>query len=285
MKIKECFTSRWGDEGVLIEADWSQLECIGWAFLTKDPMMYKLLREGTDIHRMIGSMAHECSPEEITTEMRKKIKPATFLFIYGGSAYQLHMTHGIELEFAEKLYESFWTLFPVAWEWQNQICKRVEQTKRLIPEHTPTGRQKHVGEYKNITGRKFFFKTRDGNQRDLEEGNQTKFHRPEMVNYPVQSFCTADMHIIAMGHLFREAMEHRDEFLLINTVHDSIVIDCKKEYVNKTCKLVKNALEYVIILLMNKFGIEIDLPLHVELKVGPNWGKMEEIKVELLKED
>ncbi len=101
------------------------------------------------------------------------------------------------------------------------------------------------------------------------------------MNYQVQSFCTADIHMIALGLLFREAIKHRDKFLLINTIHDSVLIDCKLDFVNESVIIIKDIMESVIERLDKKFGIKFDLPLIVEGKVGKSWADLK--KIELIK--
>jgi DNA polymerase I-like protein with 3'-5' exonuclease and polymerase domains len=98
------------------------------------------------------------------------------------------------------------------------------------------------------------------------------FKYSEGMNYKVQSFATADIHMIALGLLWREAIKHRDKFLLVNTVHDSVLIDCRREYKDMCCNTVKNKLECVMDVLKDKFNIDFDLPLRVDLKVGESWG-------------
>jgi len=72
MAIKAHFTSRFGTEGVCVKVDWSQLELVGWAFLTKDPLLRKLLLSGQDVHRFVGGM------------VLNALKARNFLLVYGG---------------------------------------------------------------------------------------------------------------------------------------------------------------------------------------------------------
>ena len=273
-KIKDHFISRWGPEGCLIEADWSSLELMGWAFLTKDPTLYRLIKSGEDMHRYVGSMVLGCKPEEISEKVRKSLKARNFLLVYGGSAFELTRTHGMSKEDAEHLHKTFWKLFPVAQMVQENWVKQVEASRVLTDEYTTLGQLRHLGHMTSITGRKYFFKTVDESNYMRNKGKMTKFRKPEIYNNTIQGFCTADIHMIALGILFREAIKHRDKFLLINTIHDSVLVDCKKEYLEFTCNLIKNRLEYVIPHLKEKFGIVFDLPLEVELKVGDHWSEM-----------
>jgi DNA polymerase I len=276
-KVKEHFTSRFGDNGCLIECDWSQFECAGWGQLTKDTKLLYFLNNGIDIHRMIGAMVHDCKPEEVTDEQRKLIKPATFLFIYGGSSWEYARVHEVSQEFADRLYDTFWSLFPEAAQWQNNLVRMVEATKYRIDESTILGEQRQEGFLKSVTGRKYFFKTYDESEYQRRKGKLTKFKKSEIVNYPVQGFCTADIHLIFLGILFRQVLPHKDKCLLVNTVHDSTIIDCKKEFVGFTCNLVKHSVHLTKERLKEKFDINLVVPLDMEFKVGNSWGNMVKI--------
>ena len=53
--IKKCFPSRWGKEGSIVEADFSQLEVIGVAFLSQDMNMIEDIENGIDAHSQSAS--------------------------------------------------------------------------------------------------------------------------------------------------------------------------------------------------------------------------------------
>ena len=63
--IKKFFVSRWGEDGVIAEADFSQLEVIAAAFISQDPMMYKDIRDGIDSHSQSASWLNPYIYEEI----------------------------------------------------------------------------------------------------------------------------------------------------------------------------------------------------------------------------
>lgn len=53
--IKDCFISRWGEDGRIIEADFSQLEVIGCAIVSGDSMMKRDILSGVDFHSQSAS--------------------------------------------------------------------------------------------------------------------------------------------------------------------------------------------------------------------------------------
>lgn len=270
-KVKDHFTSRWGKDGVLIEFDWSQLEVVVFAYLTQDPQLIKDLNEGLDIHCMLGS---EALGEEITKKdpRRPMIKRGTFLFIYGGGAKKYSITHDVNIETAKRLLESFRTRYAVAKIWQDNLVKEVEATARIIDEYTAKGHQKQEGYLISQTGRRYYFKTEDAPDFLAEKGVLTTFNPAEIKNYGVQGLATADIHLTAIGSLWRKSLEHRDKYLLINTIHDSILIDCKKEFISFSCDFIKNTLQSIREELKDKFGINFNVPLLIDHKVGDSWG-------------
>jgi len=49
-RIKECFVSRWGEHGSIVEVDFSQLEVIGLAHLSGDEVLTQDILDGKDMH-------------------------------------------------------------------------------------------------------------------------------------------------------------------------------------------------------------------------------------------
>lgn len=312
-KVKQHFTSRFKEEGCIVEADWKQLEVVVFAFLTQDPQLISDLREGRDVHRELGSIVYNCLPQDVTKEQRQSIKPCTFHVIYGGGAKRLSEEKDLDLEFCKQFINAFYTRYPVAKQWQDNLVRKVEATRVLTNRVTTKGFRVSEGYLDTITGRRYWFDTTDIPDFMLEkvykrlgltkeyvkqqikevgfneywrlfreqygEDEMVSFSPPDIKNYPVQGFATADLHLIASGHLFRKSIKHRDKYLLVNTVHDSIVFDVRKKYIQKACIFIKNSLYYVKEILKDRFNIEFNVPLEVEFKVGDSWGDMKEYKI------
>lgn len=49
-EIKYCFRSRFGDDGVILQADYSQLEVVALAFLSGDKQLRQDIIDKVDIH-------------------------------------------------------------------------------------------------------------------------------------------------------------------------------------------------------------------------------------------
>lgn len=267
--VREHFVSRYTD-GTICEFDFNQLEVVLFAYLTKDIQLIDDIKSGRDIHCVLGS---ELYGEEITKrdDRRQRIKPCTFLVIYGGSYKKLAREQKLDESFCKSFVETFYRRYPMAKAWQDRQVGLVNGSKYKIAEQTPKGFEREEGFLKNLTGRLLYFKTNDAPDFLVEKGQMTGFNPAEIKNYPVQSMATADIALMKFGQVWRKAIEHKDKFLLVNTVHDSIVIDCKKEFVDFACNLVIHELQLIKEPMKKYFNLDWDLPLGVECKIGNNW--------------
>jgi DNA polymerase I-like protein with 3'-5' exonuclease and polymerase domains len=61
------------------------------------------------------------------------------------------------------------------------------------------------------------------------------------------------------------------ESCIVNTVHDSIVIDVHPSEVDKVIRIVKATNDNLINIVNNKWNIDFNVPLLLEAKIGDNW--------------
>jgi DNA polymerase I-like protein with 3'-5' exonuclease and polymerase domains len=68
---------------------------------------------------------------------------------------------------------------------------------------------------------------------------------------------------------------------LVNTVHDSIIVDFDEEVCDNTSmvKIVDKCFTDIPANFKRLFGVDFNLPMRVECQVGPNWGNMEIVNV------
>jgi DNA polymerase I-like protein with 3'-5' exonuclease and polymerase domains len=58
---------------------------------------------------------------------------------------------------------------------------------------------------------------------------------------------------------------------IVNTVHDSIVIDVHPNEKEKVLRVIKAANDSLIQIVNRKWNIDFNLPLLLEAKIGDNW--------------
>ncbi len=111
-----------------------------------------------------------------------------------------------------------------------------------------------------------------------EKKGEKHWPKTQIYNYPVQGL-GAELTAIVRVSLAKRlaAMRLAAPVKLVNTVHDSVLIDTPKENVDTVVKLVNNVFMDVPRNFERLFGLPFDVALNVEIKTGPNWGMMEKV--------
>ena len=84
-ELKSCFGFTEDDPRYLVDADYSALELYCLASYVGDEVMYKMLKEGVDLHKYSASSIYSKSMDEVTKDERQVGKTANFSLGYGAS--------------------------------------------------------------------------------------------------------------------------------------------------------------------------------------------------------
>jgi len=85
----------------------------------------------------------------------------------------------------------------------------------------------------------------------------------------VQSFATADIVPIALLHI--DKLLDNMQSCVVNTVHDSIVIDVHPTEEERVIDIIDQTNKDLPNLITLRWGITFNVPLLLESKIGPNW--------------
>lgn len=241
---------------MILNADLKQIEVICFAQLCKDENLIKLLNEGKDIHRYIASKVYNKAEEDVSDLERKSVKPGTFGIIYGNGAPRLSENTGQSVEWCKEFISTFYKLFPNAKLWHNFILSKVEKDGFL---KLPTGSilkfKKHPAKY----------------AWQKSKGIVESYNPPDIKNWPVQHFAFLILSIL-LGKFFREkALNNREKYLLINTVHDSIMLDCKPEYVEQAKTDILEITNTLPKYLEEFWNLKLLAPVSIDITTGQNW--------------
>jgi DNA polymerase I-like protein with 3'-5' exonuclease and polymerase domains len=239
---------------MLLIGDAKQLEWIGATYLSQDKVAIDEINREVDMHAD--------NQERFNLPTRLIAKTFVFRLIYGGSAY----SYSVDPNFKEIGNEAFWqdvmdkfyAKYNGLKKWHEEILVTATRDRKLV---MPTGRYYPF-------------------EPEVHYG-KVKYPRTKIMNYPVQGL-GADLMAIARVSL-RNRLKGWKALQIINTVHDSIVID----FDDKVCdtdtlvKLVDDCFNDIPENFKKLFGIEFNLPMRVECQIGKSWGKMETIEVKL----
>ena len=233
--VKKVFVSRWVD-GKILEADFAQLEFRTAAYLSQDKIAMKEIKNGFDVHSYTAKVITDAG-QKIS---RQEGKTHTFAPLYGATGFGRTTAEATYYEQFTKKYEGIAL-------WHSRLAKEAITT----------------GKIKTPSGREFSFP----DVQRKRNGSVTYF--TQIKNFPVQSFATADIVPLALINIEKELQTK--ESCIVNTVHDSIVIDVHPKETQDVLNIIKKINENLKFLVDKQFKIDFNVPLLLEAKIGDNW--------------
>ena len=234
--IKKVFRSRWTD-GKIIEADFAQLEFRAAAFLGNDTVAKNEIQTGFDVHNYTAEVITNAG-QPIT---RQEAKAHTFAPLFGATGYGRTVAEAA-------YYKQFIQKYDGIAMWHSTLADEVMATGMVT---TPTGRQ---------------FAFPDAERRS--HGGVTYF--TSIKNYPVQSLSTDIVQLTLL--LVEDNMRKKNlHSVIVNSVHDSIVIDTYRNEDDAVISAIQEAEQCLREEFLRRFQVDLDVPLTLEYKMGPNW--------------
>jgi DNA polymerase I-like protein with 3'-5' exonuclease and polymerase domains len=230
---------------MLVNADAKGLEVVGAAYLSRDPVLLSEVRDGVDLHAR--------NMEVLKLPERRIAKFFIFRIIYGGTedgfaSDAMFADVSTDKGYWRELIDEFYRKYSGLKRWHDNLVTEVMSTGVIV---VPSGRV-------------FPFKKQ-----------WNKWPRTQILNYPVQGF-SADLMVLARVLFARKLHDSGAVCDLVCTVHDSIVVDCRPDVVGAVVGLVKETWEELPAFFERCFGVALDVPMTVEVQVGPNWKDMED---------
>jgi DNA polymerase I-like protein with 3'-5' exonuclease and polymerase domains len=233
--VKKVFVSRW-DGGKVLEADFAQLEFRAAAYLSQDGVAIEEVSTGFDVHAYTAKVITDAGQHT----SRQDAKAHTFAPLYGASGYGRTKAEAA-------YYEHFNEKYTGVSDWHSRLAKEAITTQKIV---TPSGREFSFPDVvRKANGRVSYF--------------------TQIKNYPVQSFATADIVPIALLHI--DKLLDNMQSCVVNTVHDSIVIDVHPDEEDAVIQVIENTNNELPNLITLRWGIDFNVPLLLESKIGPNW--------------
>ena len=237
--IREAFIpSR--EDGLLLSADYSQVELRLMAHLSGDESLCEAFRNGEDIHAATAAKIFGKAIDEVTAEERRRAKTANFGIIYGISAFGLAQRLDIPRSEAKELIDGYFASYPKVKQYMEKTIADAVQ----------------AGWVETIFARRRYLEgidSRNANTRALAERNA--------INAPIQG-SAADIMKIAMVGVYRAFKEQGIRSKLILQVHDEIVVDLVPTEREAVERIVREQMEG---------AAKLSIPLVVDIGIGKNW--------------
>lgn len=243
-KIRNAFVSGDKENGLILSADYSQIELRLLAHITQDKHLLEAFNSGVDVHTLTASKVFDVPVEDVTKEMRYKSKAVNFGIIYGQSKYGLAKSLGISNADAETFIEKYFATY-------TRVKAYMEGTVLEAEEK---------GFVETIFGRKRYLAT----ELSSSNGMIREFAKRAAINQPIQG-TAADLMKIAMIDFSKKLKENNLKSKMIMQVHDELVVEVVKSELDIVTNLVKEAME---------LQQPLSVPLVVDVNVGESWKEL-----------
>ena len=227
-------------DGLILSADYSQIELRIMAHLSGDEHLCAAFREGVDVHSTTAAKIFGIPVEGVTAAQRRVAKTTNFGIMYGISSFGLAQRLRIGRKEAKSLIDGYFASFPSI---RSFIDGTLEKTREKGYAETLFGRRRYIPD----------INSHNANVRALAERNA--------VNAPIQG-TAADIIKLAMVEVDRRMTEQGLRSRMVLQIHDELVFDVIPTEAEALKTLVVDAMEHVLAL---------SVPLTVECNLGNNW--------------
>ncbi|MEI8129630.1 MAG: DNA polymerase I, partial [bacterium] len=240
-KIRHAFVTQDRENGLLLSADYSQIELRLLAHCSRDDSLIEAFCSGEDIHTKTAASVFEVPLEGVTKDMRYKAKAVNFGIIYGQSKYGLAKSLNIAPFAAEMFIEKYFATYPKVREYMQNTIKFAHEN----------------GFVETIFGRKRYLLN------DLASPNHQikEFAQRAAINQPLQG-TAADLIKMAMIELDKKLKENNLKSKMIMQVHDELILEIENGELEMVKKLTIEAMELNQPLLV---------PLVIDINCGKSW--------------
>ena len=243
-KIRQAFVPQDRENGLILSADYSQIELRLLAHVSEDINLINAFRSGIDVHTLTASKVFDVPMNEVTKEMRYKAKAVNFGIVYGQSKYGLAKSLHISAAEAESFMEKYFETYSGIRDYMQNMVNLVEQQ----------------GYIETIFGRRRYLE----NEINSPNVMIREFAKRAAINHPMQG-SASDLIKLAMIDFAKSLKENNLKSKLIIQVHDELVVELYKDELDKVRELIIKSME------LNQ---PLKVPLVVDINVGDSWKEL-----------
>jgi DNA polymerase I len=238
-EIRDAFVVG-GGYAELLTADYSQIEMRIMAHLSRDEGLIEAFRTGEDLHSFVASRAFGVPIDEVTPELRRRVKAMSYGLAYGLSAYGLAAQLKISTEEAKVQMDQYFSRFGGV---RDYLMAVVDQARKDGYTSTVLGRRRYLPEL-------------DSSNRNVREAAERA-----ALNAPIQG-SAADIIKVAMIGVDKAIKDAGLASRLLLQVHDELLLE-----------VAEGERDTVEALVRDKMGgaYPLDVPLEVSLGYGRSW--------------
>jgi DNA polymerase-1 len=227
--------------GMLVAADYSQIELRIMAHISGDPAMVEAFATGFDIHTATAMRVFGVDVDDVEPNMRRKAKEVNFGIMYGIGPFGLARRLKIGNDEAKELISTYFENYPGVREYINGTLQKLRAD----------------GYVETLSGRRRFY----GNPDNLRNPQRGMVERAA-INMPIQG-TAADIIKLAMINIDRELSQVFPNANMLLQVHDELVFEVPASEADALADWVREKME-------SAFSLG-SVRLEVETGSGMNW--------------
>lgn len=224
----------------LLTADYSQIELRIMAHLSGDEALAAAFSSGHDFHAATASRVFGVPPEEVTGELRAKVKAMNYGLAYGLSVYGLSQQLRVQAEEARGYMDEYFSVFGGVRDYLQEVVAQARQD----------------GYTETILGRRRYLP-------DLTSDNRQRREMAERMalNAPIQG-SAADIIKVAMLRVDEEIRRSGLRSRMLLQVHDELLFEVASGELDQLGELVRAAM---------CGACTLTVPLEVSMGTGRSW--------------
>jgi DNA polymerase-1 len=242
-RIRDAFVVGKGADGdftELMTADYSQIEMRIMAHLSRDEGLIEAFNTGEDLHSFVASRAFSVPIDDVTAELRRRVKAMSYGLAYGLSAYGLAAQLKISTEEAKVQMEQYFDRFGGVRDYLRDV---VDQARKDGYTSTVFGRRRYLPEL-------------DSSNRNVREAAERA-----ALNAPIQG-SAADIIKVAMINVDTALKDAGLKSRMLLQVHDELLFEVAEGERDAVEKLVRDQMGN---------AYPLDVPLEVSVGYGRSW--------------
>ncbi|HVZ76035.1 MAG TPA: DNA polymerase [Candidatus Paceibacterota bacterium] len=250
--IREAFIAEKGYQ--MVSFDYSQIELRIAAWLSHDPGLTQIFKDGRDVHAEVASRVFHVRMEDVSYEQRRRAKVINFGILYGMGVNALQQTLATTRAEAQEFYNQYFAAFP-------RLAAYLDEAKAFASTN---------GYISTYFGRRRYL---DGIKSPIPYIRAAAERMA--INAPMQG-TQADIVKLAMVRIvdYLKAQGAHDGAHMLLQVHDELVFEIADDKVAALAPKIKEIMENVV-----PESERNGIPFIAEGKAGKNWGEMEKLKL------
>lgn len=244
--IKGLFISRFGEDGLILQADLSQAEVRGFVIETGDDDLRIAFNNGVDPYITMASKTYSVPMDKVTDDQRQDNKSIVLGLLFGRGATAIAEQTKKPVNIIKEVIANFFNSVPKIKNWIDEQHRFVEEFKCAVS---------RFGRIRPLI-----------DQIESDDDGMLNHAHNISVNHPIQGM-VGDLCIDSVARIEYRTERENLTSVLFNTVHDSSLADL---FISEI-KTLMPLMHQEMFTKLPEYFPWINVPFALDFEIGPNW--------------